>query len=267
MWAYSESPLIDGDKLVCTPGGKEATLVALNKEMARHLEVGRARRRRSRLSSIIVVEAGGIKQYVQLLAKAWWGWTPRPASSCGVTTKPPRAARPSFPRRWPTTATCTQCRQVGGGLVKLKAKMGPSSRSQSIYDRNLPSSIGGAVRHRRLLYGTTGKGLQCVEFTTGNVKWQDKCVGAGSVCSPMAACIFSARKRCRGAGGGHAGSVPRKGPLHAAEPTKPWDGTPIQGLGVSGGRQWPALFAESRLALVLRCQGPQVVSVSRCLIR
>ena len=24
-WAYAESPLIDGDVLVCTPGGKEAT--------------------------------------------------------------------------------------------------------------------------------------------------------------------------------------------------------------------------------------------------
>jgi outer membrane protein assembly factor BamB len=30
-WAYSESPLVDGDKVVCTPGGAEATIVALNK--------------------------------------------------------------------------------------------------------------------------------------------------------------------------------------------------------------------------------------------
>ncbi|MHC4118769.1 MAG: outer membrane protein assembly factor BamB family protein [Planctomycetota bacterium] len=30
-WSYRESPLIDGDKLICTPGGKDATLVALNK--------------------------------------------------------------------------------------------------------------------------------------------------------------------------------------------------------------------------------------------
>src|SRR5262249_47636977 len=28
-WVYSESPLVDGDVLVCTPGGKEATLLAL----------------------------------------------------------------------------------------------------------------------------------------------------------------------------------------------------------------------------------------------
>jgi hypothetical protein len=31
-WAYAESPLVDGDRLVCTPGGGQATLVALNKK-------------------------------------------------------------------------------------------------------------------------------------------------------------------------------------------------------------------------------------------
>lgn len=30
-WRYNESPLIDGEKLVCTPGGPDATVVALNK--------------------------------------------------------------------------------------------------------------------------------------------------------------------------------------------------------------------------------------------
>jgi outer membrane protein assembly factor BamB len=31
MWSYRESPLIDGDKVICTPGGDETTMVALNK--------------------------------------------------------------------------------------------------------------------------------------------------------------------------------------------------------------------------------------------
>jgi outer membrane protein assembly factor BamB len=30
-WSYRESPLVDGDKVICTPGGEDATLVALNK--------------------------------------------------------------------------------------------------------------------------------------------------------------------------------------------------------------------------------------------
>src|SRR6202012_101155 len=31
-WGYSESPLVDGDKLICTPGGDDAALVALNRK-------------------------------------------------------------------------------------------------------------------------------------------------------------------------------------------------------------------------------------------
>ena len=30
-WSYRESPLVDGDKVICTPGGEDATLVALDK--------------------------------------------------------------------------------------------------------------------------------------------------------------------------------------------------------------------------------------------
>ena len=32
------------------------------------------------------------------------------------------------------------------------------------------------------LYGTTGQGLLCAEFLTANVKWQERAVGAGSIC-------------------------------------------------------------------------------------
>ncbi len=31
-WGYSESPLVDGDRVICTPGGSESTVVALNKQ-------------------------------------------------------------------------------------------------------------------------------------------------------------------------------------------------------------------------------------------
>ncbi len=31
MWRYNEAPLVDGDKVVCTPGGQDAMLVALDK--------------------------------------------------------------------------------------------------------------------------------------------------------------------------------------------------------------------------------------------
>src|SRR5205085_4378946 len=67
-WAYAESPLIDGDVLVCTPGGAEATLVALHKKTGDLIwKCAVPGGDQAAYASAIVVEAGGIKQYVQFL--------------------------------------------------------------------------------------------------------------------------------------------------------------------------------------------------------
>src|SRR5262245_62166707 len=67
-WDYSESPLVDGDKLVCTPGGKEAALIALNKMTGEviwkcpiSVDCGAG------YASIVTADVGGIRQYITLL--------------------------------------------------------------------------------------------------------------------------------------------------------------------------------------------------------
>jgi outer membrane protein assembly factor BamB len=73
-WAYAESPLIDGDTLVCTPGGNQATIVALNKKSGDVLwKCVLPEADQAAYSSAIVVEAGGTRQYVQLLEKGLVG--------------------------------------------------------------------------------------------------------------------------------------------------------------------------------------------------
>ena len=69
---YGESPLIDGDKILCCPGSESAAMVALKKQTGEVVwttaipgsaEAGH--------SSIVIAEVGGIKQYVTLMnAKA-----------------------------------------------------------------------------------------------------------------------------------------------------------------------------------------------------
>src|SRR5207302_5865469 len=67
-WAYAESPLIDGDVLVCTPGGKEATLLALDKKSGETIwKAAVPGGDQAAYASVIVVEGGGVKQYVQML--------------------------------------------------------------------------------------------------------------------------------------------------------------------------------------------------------
>ena len=72
-WGFSESPLIDSDKLICTPGGKKAMVVALNKSNGETIWTGPAPEGNLRgndgagYSSVVISNAGKVKQYIQLI--------------------------------------------------------------------------------------------------------------------------------------------------------------------------------------------------------
>src|SRR5204863_9129125 len=66
-WAYAESPLIDGDVVVCTPGGSKATLVALKKKTGDVIWKSEVPGGTAAYASAVVAEAGGVKQYAQHL--------------------------------------------------------------------------------------------------------------------------------------------------------------------------------------------------------
>src|SRR5262249_53444271 len=74
IWAYSESPLIDGGVLVCTPGGSQATIVALDKKTGELIwKCAVPGGDEAAYASAIPVDAGGAKQYVQVLQKGLVG--------------------------------------------------------------------------------------------------------------------------------------------------------------------------------------------------
>jgi outer membrane protein assembly factor BamB len=182
-WAYSESPLVDGDALVCTPGGKDATLVCLNKKNAEVIwkcavPDGDA----AAYASIIIVETGGQKQYVQFLAKGLVGVD---AKTGKLLWRYAKTATGS-PAVIPTPVAhenliYSSAAMTGGGLVKLKADNGGTTAEQVYFERGLPVAIGGAILVDGNLYGTNQTGLVCAEFATGKVKWQDKSIGTGSL--------------------------------------------------------------------------------------
>ncbi len=74
-WGFSESPLVDGDRVLCTPGGPRGVMVALNKENGREIWAARLPRVEGRgkdgagYSSIVISEGGGVKQYVTLVGR------------------------------------------------------------------------------------------------------------------------------------------------------------------------------------------------------
>jgi len=183
-WAYSESPLIDGNTLVCTPGGSEATLVALNKTTGEVIwKCAVPGGDDAAYSSAIVVVAAGSKEYVQVLKKGIVGvdtksgkflWRyDKIASRYGANIPSPVADQGYIYSAGAGT---------GGALIQLKNEGGSIQPDQIYFSPKLPTAIGGAVKLGDVLYGTTGEALVCVGFKSGDIKWQDRALGAASLC-------------------------------------------------------------------------------------
>lgn len=63
-WGYSESVLIDGDKLICMPGGAKGTLAALNKKTGEVLWRSKEITDKASYASIMAADFGGVRQYI-----------------------------------------------------------------------------------------------------------------------------------------------------------------------------------------------------------
>ena len=183
QWAYSESPLIDGDILVCTPGGSSATLVALNKKTGDVIwKSSVPGGDPAAFASAIIVSVGGVKQYVQFLGKGLVGVDAKTGKFLWRYDKTAQGSPANIPTPIARDAYIYSATGKGGGLIKLKFNQGAVEVEEVYFTPKLPTSIGGAVLVGEYLYGTTGKALVCAEFTTGNLKWEDSSVAPGSVC-------------------------------------------------------------------------------------
>src|SRR5262249_5190578 len=182
VWAYAESPLVDGDVVVVTPGGAQATMLALNKKTGAVIwKSAIPGGEPAGYASAIVVQAGGRKQYVQFLSKGIVGvdaktgqflWRYKEVAK-GMAQMVTPVARDGY--------VYGGANAIGGGLVRLRTESAGVTAEQVYFERGLPCSIGGSVLVGDFLYGTTGAGLVAVEFTTGKVKWQAESIGSGSV--------------------------------------------------------------------------------------
>jgi outer membrane protein assembly factor BamB len=183
IWAYAESPLIDGDTLVCTPGGSDATILALNKKTGDvlwkciTLEADEAA-----YASAIVVEAAGTKQYVQLLEKGLVGVDAKTGKALWRYAKAVSRFRANIPSPLASEGYIyTAGNGTGGALLKLKITETGVEVEQVYLEVKLPQAIGGAVKVGDFLYGTTAQVMLCSEFATGKLKWEERALGAASL--------------------------------------------------------------------------------------
>ena len=182
-WAYSESPLIDGDLLVCTPGGFEATLVGLNKRTGETIwKTALPEGDEAAYASAISVNAAGRKQYVQMLQKGLVGLDAQSGKLLWRYDQTISKFNANIPTPIAHDGTVYSAGAgTGGGVVRIESKDGSITAEPGYFSPKMPTSIGGAVLVGEYLYGTSGQAMLCVEFATGNVKWEERALGAGSL--------------------------------------------------------------------------------------
>ncbi len=191
-WMWSESPLVDGDRLVFTPGARDAALVAVDKATGRDVwraaipDLGPKGRDGAGYSSIVISNGAGVKQYVQLLGrglvgirasdgKFLWGHN-------GVANGVANISTPLVRANWVFASTGYQ---TGSVLLELQPKGdGVAARELYFLDaKTLQNHHGGLVLVGNHVYAGHGhnKGFPiCVDFITGKVAWGGDIRNAGS---------------------------------------------------------------------------------------
>ena len=182
-WAYAESPLIDGNTLVCTPGGSTA-VVALNKKSGDVIwKAVVPGGEPAAYASAMVIKSGGVRQYVQMLEKGLVGIDAKSGKVLWRSNKTVSKFGATIPTPVVFDSEVYSAGSgSGGALVRLRAGDGKVEAEQVYFSAKLPTAIGGAVKVGDLLFGTGATGLVCSDFATGEIKWEDRALGPASIC-------------------------------------------------------------------------------------
>jgi outer membrane protein assembly factor BamB len=183
-WAYCESVLIDGDRLVCTPGGKDATLVALDKKTGETVWKARVPGggNRAEYSSVIIADVGGQKQYVQFLSGGVVGVKADGGEYLWRYEHPANGtANCSTPVYHDGCVFAASAYGNGGGLARLRRDGDKTTAEEVYFVRQMQNHHGGMVLVNGYLYGEGDGRLTCLDFKTGEVMWREGRPGKGSI--------------------------------------------------------------------------------------
>ena len=189
-WGYSESPLVDGDNVICTPGGDTGMVVALNLETGEQTWActlpdygeelginGKSLLDGAGYSSAVISNGGGVRQYVQLVGRGLIGirasdgkllWRYRKVAN-GVANIP----TPIVDGDHIFTSTAYN---TGSALLKL-GSFSDGVDVEEVYwldGRTFQNKLGGMTLVDGHIYCGHGNGSGlpvCLEMKSGEIKW------------------------------------------------------------------------------------------------
>src|SRR5207249_4798715 len=152
-WGFAESPLIDGGKVMVTPGGSDGTVAAMDRNTGALAWRSKEWTDPPHYSSLIVAEIGGVRQYVQLTAEHVAGVA---AADGKLLWKAPRRGQTAViptPIYHDGFVYVTSGYGVGCNLFKIVANSGKFGAEQVYANKVMANHHGGVIRIGDFLYG------------------------------------------------------------------------------------------------------------------
>jgi outer membrane protein assembly factor BamB len=193
QWKFSESPLIDGDRLLCTPGGHKDVIAALNKKTGDVIwkcpmpDIGKNGKDQAGYSSIVISHGAGVKQYVTLTNEGTVSVSSAGKFLWGYNRVANRVANISTCVVDDDYVFTSSAYGTGSALLKLEPDSGGVTAEEVYWldDKQFQNHHGGFVKVGDYIYGGHGHNLgepTCIEFKSGKIMWQADQPGKGSGC-------------------------------------------------------------------------------------
>ena len=179
-WGISESPLVDGNRLIVNAGGPGASIVALDKMTGK--ELWKTQSDEAGYSSAVAVDIEGVRQYLLFTGEAavgvlatngelLWRYSPVSNTTANVATPVVRDNLVFFSSSYGT----------GCALLRLESTGGATTASEVYFNRDMRNHYSSSILINDHLYGFSGRILTAMEFETGEVAWRDRSVGKGQM--------------------------------------------------------------------------------------
>jgi outer membrane protein assembly factor BamB len=181
-WLISESPLVDGDHVIVSPGGPGAGIVALDKMTGNTVWASRELSDEAGYASPVVADVYGVRTVMTLTGEAAVGvrasdgklmWRYRPVAN--------RTANITTPLFFDNKVFYTTAYGTGAALLGLTAQGGEIKAQEIYFTREMQNHHGGVVLVNGYLYGFNNSILTCLDFATGQTMWRNRSVGKGSL--------------------------------------------------------------------------------------
>jgi outer membrane protein assembly factor BamB len=180
QWGLSESPLVLSDRILVAPGGRGASIVALNKTDG--AVIWKSLADEPGYSSAVLHEAGGVREAIYFTAeralgidvqtgKLLWSYDQVANRTANIATP---IVRGNF-------VFLSSAYSTGAALLELTPEANRVSARQVYFTRDMRNHHATSLLIGDYLYGFSDAILMAMKFDSGQVAWRDRSVGKGSM--------------------------------------------------------------------------------------